>query len=94
MNQSDAIYNYMLTHKSITPLEALTELGCFRLGARIWDMKHAGIPIHKEMVSENGKRFARYRLKEPLAGGTANDSKGDGRYSTSENTTIFQGGQV
>lgn len=90
MGQSDAILDYMLTHKSITPLEALTELGCFRLGARIWDLKHAGFHIRKEMVSENGKRFARYSIEPPGADNTER-LKGDGEFgdcSTSENITI------
>ncbi|WP_420013315.1 helix-turn-helix domain-containing protein [Tateyamaria sp.] len=33
--------------KSITPLEALDEFGCFRLGARIYGLKQAGHPIQK-----------------------------------------------
>lgn len=69
-SQSDMIYAYMQQHGSITPLEALRELGCMRLGARIWELKHdRGIDIITgEETAKNslGKpvRYARYALNE------------------------------
>ena len=48
--QSELILAYMKKHGSITPLDALLEIGCFRLGARIWDLKQAGHNIETEMV--------------------------------------------
>jgi len=46
----------------------LHNCGCFRLGARIFDLKDMGIPIETIMVyeSKNGKRskYARYVLRE------------------------------
>lgn len=49
-------------HK-ITPLEALDRYGCFRLGARIYDLKKQGHDINKEMVEVGeGKRVAQYAL--------------------------------
>lgn len=36
--------------KAITPLEALDELGCSRLGARIYDLKQQGHAIRKRMI--------------------------------------------
>jgi len=47
----------------ITPLDALQRWGCFRLGARIWDLKRAGIRIDKEMIGSGKTRFACYFLK-------------------------------
>jgi hypothetical protein len=49
----------------ITPLEALQEYGCFRLGARIWDLRQAGHRIVRDWVTirDGEKRFARYRLE-------------------------------
>jgi hypothetical protein len=63
MSQSEMILAH-LAHKPITPLEALQEYGCFRLGARIWDLKRKGHAIEVEMVEvgEEGKRVAQYRL--------------------------------
>lgn len=50
-----AIYDYMVNHNGITQAEAFLELGCGRLGARIWDMKNAGIPIKAEMIKVQKK---------------------------------------
>lgn len=51
-----------LKHHTITPLQALKLYGCFRLGARIWDLRRAGYDIHTTLVETCGKRVARYRL--------------------------------
>ena len=60
--QSQKILEYMAQGHRISPLEALNKFGCLRLGARIYDLKNEGHNIITEMVSENGKRFARYSL--------------------------------
>jgi hypothetical protein len=54
-----------LKKKPITPLEALNLYGCFRLGARIWELKANGHDIKSEMVKDKhtGKRYASYSLK-------------------------------
>jgi hypothetical protein len=57
-----------LKERPITPLEALDLYGCFRLGARVWDLRQDGYAIESEMIERNGKRFAQYRL---ASGGTA-----------------------
>ena len=46
----------------ITPLEALTLYGCFRLGARIYELRKEGKKIKTEMIEINGKRVARYSI--------------------------------
>ena len=43
---------YMEEHGSITPMEALDSFGCYRLGARIWDLRHDGYDIETEMVTD------------------------------------------
>lgn len=62
MSQKQNILSHMKTYGTITPLEALQKYGCFRLGARIADLKEDGLVIKTEMVKENGKRYARYSL--------------------------------
>lgn len=62
MTQKQMILTHLRTQGGITPLEALQKYGCFRLGARIADLKGDGIGIKTEMVKEDGKRFARYTL--------------------------------
>lgn len=61
-SQSAHILAYLREGHSLTPLEALNRFGCFRLGARIWDLKREGHDILTEMVEVNGKRVASYRL--------------------------------
>ena len=62
-SQTTKILDHFKAGGTLTPMEALSKFGCFRLGARIWDIKKAGYTIGTESVSKNGKRFARYRLK-------------------------------
>lgn len=61
--QSQKIAAHLRSGKSITPLDALNLYGCFRLGARIWDLKDKGMPIVKRMVTVSGhKKVAQYSL--------------------------------
>jgi len=65
--QTEKILRYMKEHGSITPMEALRHIRCFRLGARIFDLRAEGIEIKKSMEShkdEDGNvvRYARYSL--------------------------------
>lgn len=46
--QSIRLLNYLRNHLYITALEAMNDLGIFRLGARIWDLKQAGIQIQSD----------------------------------------------
>jgi hypothetical protein len=48
MTQADRILAYLRDHGSITPLEAMRDLGCYRLAARIYDLRAAGHEIHDE----------------------------------------------
>ncbi len=49
--------------RSLTTLEALTMFGCFRLAARISNLRDEGMDIHTEIVEINDKRVARYSIK-------------------------------
>lgn len=60
--QEQEILRYMQVGCSITPMDALRLFGCFRLGARIYDLKQKGHKIEKRTVLRGGKRFAQYRL--------------------------------
>jgi hypothetical protein len=59
-SQTDQIRTYLEQGGALTPLDALNLFGCFRLGARIYDLKRAGMKIETEMIMRDGKRFARY----------------------------------
>jgi hypothetical protein len=53
----------MLKYGPVTPLEALEMADCFRLSARIYDLRHAGHNIVMDLIERNGKHFASYRLQ-------------------------------
>lgn len=63
MSQNDEILA-ALKRGPLTPLEALERFGCFRLAARIDELRQRGYPISVERAElENGKKVARYRLR-------------------------------
>ena len=59
-SQSKLIAEWLLCGCSITPLQALEQFGCFRLAARIHELRCSGMSIIEEDVVEDGKRYARY----------------------------------
>jgi hypothetical protein len=61
-SQNALIKGWLLNGKSITPLDALNMFGCFRLSARIANLRDEGLPIVTDMVTINEKRVARYYL--------------------------------
>lgn len=51
MTQTERILKYMSEHKTITQLEAMTELGVLRLASRINDLKRQGHRIISRRVT-------------------------------------------
>lgn len=67
MSQCNDILRHLETHRGITAIVALDRYGCFRLAARISDLRAAGYQIttvSKEVINRYGekKRIAEYRL--------------------------------
>ncbi len=60
-SQCEKIFKHLQT-KTLTSIDALNLYGCFRLAARISDLRDAGHTIITETINKNGKRFARYKL--------------------------------
>lgn len=61
--QCSRILDHLKSGLTITAIEALDLCGCFRLSARIHDLRHKqGVNIITERVTRNGKTFAQYRL--------------------------------
>jgi hypothetical protein len=60
--QNELILDYLQKGKSITPLDALNKFGCFRLAARISDLRKDGLNIATKYVTKEGKNYASYRL--------------------------------
>jgi len=62
-SQSAAILNYLESGGSLSPIEALNKFNCFRLAARIDDLRKAGHDIQTEIFKDdNGKKYAVYSL--------------------------------
>ena len=64
--QKEAILRHLQSGKTITPLEALNLYGCYRLGARIWELRDEGYKIQSETVKQGKKTFSSYRLTIPV----------------------------
>ena len=67
MSQCKDILRHLETHRGITAIVALDRYGCFRLAARISELRAAGYQIttvSKEVINRYGekKRIAEYRL--------------------------------
>lgn len=69
MTQCEMILKHMEECGTITSWEAMQKYGIMRLASRITDLKKAGIPIKREMVSQKNRygdtvTFARYSIAE------------------------------
>lgn len=69
MSQNGMILDYLLKGNTLTQAEAAEIFGCYRLSARIFDIRGLGFDIRQDMeqnVNRFGKsvRYARYWLKE------------------------------
>ena len=68
MNQTERIKQYIEEFGSITQKEAVSEIGCYRLSARIADLKAEGYEIETEFVTSKNRygdnvTFAKYKFK-------------------------------
>jgi len=62
-SQCQMIRKHLESHFTLTNLEALEMFGCWRLGARINDLRKLGMKIKTEMITlPNKKRVAKYSL--------------------------------
>ena len=62
MTQNQKIKSYLEQGKTITPLQALNKFGCFRLAARVNDLRKEGLNIATKIITKNGKSYASYWL--------------------------------
>lgn len=69
-SQKKLILAHLHRYGSIEPLTALREYGCYRLGARISDLRHDGWNIATEITESRSRltgnpvRYANYKLVE------------------------------
>ena len=63
MSQTTQIQRHLEKGKSLTPIQALNKFGCFRLAARIADLRNDGMNIKTTIVKlKNKKQIAKYTL--------------------------------
>lgn len=67
MTQCEKVLEYMKEFGSITPLEAIQDIGCMRLASRIADLKDQGHPIGRRIKTSKNRygksvSFAEYYL--------------------------------
>ena len=62
-SQTEMILEYLRKFGEITPLEALSAIGCFRLSARIADLRADGYNI-TTTIAKGKKQYATYKLEE------------------------------
>ena len=72
MTQCERIVKYMEDFGSISPMEAMQDLGCQRLAARIADLRDQGVGITSEWETKKNRygestTYKRYRLEETNA---------------------------
>lgn len=53
--QVDRLRGYLLSGRSITPLDAWRELGIYRLSARVFELRAAGEPVVGEFVKRTNQ---------------------------------------
>jgi len=75
MTQTETILAHLQAGGSITPIDALREFGCFRLAARIKEIRAAGFDVDMDLETDGEKRWARYSLK-PAVPAFAADGQG------------------
>lgn len=62
MTQNQQIKSYLKKGKSITPIQALNKFGCFRLAARVSDLRKDGLNIATKYITKKCKTYASYSL--------------------------------
>lgn len=55
MTHRDKLLDWFTRRDSITPMEALRDLGIYRLGARIFELRRDGHDIHTELMTVTGR---------------------------------------
>lgn len=61
--QCEQVLKHLRTRGTLTPIDALNEYGCFRLAARVKDLRDQGHDVVTIRESQGEKTFARYMLR-------------------------------
>ena len=67
MSHKQDVLTALQRGETITALDALNRWGCFRLAARIYDLKQDGVRIDDiDVTTKSGKTVKGYRIAEPM----------------------------
>ena len=64
MSHSYEVITRLKAGRTLTAIEALREFGCFRLAARVCDLRDAGWKIETREIKKGGKRYAEYYIDQ------------------------------
>lgn len=64
MSQLNQIRARLDKGQSITAMGALAAFGCFRLAARIKELRDQGYPVNTQIIEVSGKKIAMYTKGE------------------------------
>lgn len=64
LTQEANVLNTLKAGRTITPIEALNQFGCFRLAAIIHTLRKDGWNIYTDMVGDGKKSWAQYSLDQ------------------------------
>jgi hypothetical protein len=62
MTQKLQILKHLKNGNKLTAIDALKLFGCFRLAARVQDLRDVGHQVKSRLIRINGKRVAEYWL--------------------------------
>lgn len=62
-SQNERILNWLKSGKTLTQQDAIREFACYRLSARIADLRKMGYAIRTETIVKNGVHFAKYSME-------------------------------
>ena len=57
-----SVKSHLEIHGSITPMEALQYYGCYRLAARVCELRKQGLDIRTEKAGDDEGNYAKYVL--------------------------------
>ena len=62
--QCGRLYRHLSSGHRITPLDAWTQLGIYRVAARIYDLKRIGVEICSRIVVKKNRHDEEFKVKE------------------------------
>lgn len=63
-SQTKQLKKWLKSGRSISPLQALNQLGIYRLASRCHDLRNEGMDIETKMIYQYPVKFAQYKLRK------------------------------